>query len=105
MKLAGKPGTGDPYAGFDEAGAGNGQIPSTAPVLDPTDEGELEIELRLLRQFPTLPIFQVYYYRRFPLLTLILMGDWCSEGCNRNLKEISAKAEMVVTGYWNSARN
>jgi hypothetical protein len=55
MKLTGKPGTGDPYAGFDEAGAGNGQIPSTAPVLDPTDEGELEIELRLLRQFPTLP--------------------------------------------------
>jgi hypothetical protein len=39
MKLTGKPGTGDPYAGFDEAGTGNGQIPSTAPVLDPTDEG------------------------------------------------------------------
>ena len=45
MKLTRKPGTGDPYAGFDEAGAGNGLIPSTAPVLDPTDEGELEIEL------------------------------------------------------------
>jgi hypothetical protein len=39
MKLAGKPGTGEPYAGFDEAGAGNGPIPSTAPVLDPTCEG------------------------------------------------------------------
>jgi hypothetical protein len=24
VKLAGKPGTGDPYAGFGEAGAGNG---------------------------------------------------------------------------------
>jgi hypothetical protein len=24
MKLAGKPGTGKPYAGFDEAGVGNG---------------------------------------------------------------------------------
>jgi len=34
---------GKPYAGFDEAGAGNGLIPSTAPALDPTDEGELEI--------------------------------------------------------------
>jgi hypothetical protein len=43
MKLARNPGTGDPYAGFDEAGAGNGQISSTAPVIDPTDEGELEI--------------------------------------------------------------
>jgi hypothetical protein len=45
MKLTGKPGTGKPYAGFDEAGAGNGLKESTAPVLDPTDEGELEIEL------------------------------------------------------------
>ncbi len=44
MKLSGKPGTGNPYAGFDEAGAGNGPW-GTAPVLDPTDEGELEIEL------------------------------------------------------------
>jgi len=43
MKLTGKPGTGKPYAGFDEAGAGNGLTLSTAPVLDPTDEGELEI--------------------------------------------------------------
>jgi hypothetical protein len=57
MKLTGKPGTGEPYAGFDEAGAGNGQIPSTAPVLDPTGEGDLEIEPRLLRQFPTLPLY------------------------------------------------
>jgi len=38
MKLAGKPGTGKPYAGFDEAGAGNG-LWGTAPVLDPTCEG------------------------------------------------------------------
>ena len=39
MKLAGKPGTGEPYAGFDEAGAGNGPILGTAPVLDHTREG------------------------------------------------------------------
>jgi hypothetical protein len=37
MKLTGKPGTGDPYAGFEEAGAGNGrnQVPrqsSTLPI-------------------------------------------------------------------------
>ena len=38
MKLAGKPGTGKPYAGFGEAGAGNGPW-GTAPVLDPTCEG------------------------------------------------------------------
>jgi len=41
--------------------------------------------------------FQVSFERRFPLWTLILMGDWCSEGCNRNLKEISAKGKMSVT--------
>jgi hypothetical protein len=46
MKLAGKPGTGEPYAGFDEAGAGNGPIPSTAPVLDPTCGG---LKVRFLR--------------------------------------------------------
>jgi len=39
--------------------------------------------------------FQVYFERHFPLVTLILMGDWCSEGCNRNLKEISAKGKDV----------
>jgi len=38
MKLTGKPGTGKPYAGFDEAGAGNG-LWDTASVLDPTCEG------------------------------------------------------------------
>jgi len=43
MKLTGKPSGGNPHAGFDEAGAGNGPL-STAPVLDPTDEGELETE-------------------------------------------------------------
>ncbi len=43
--MIGKPYSGKPYAGFDEARAGNGLIPRTAPVLDPTDEGELEIEL------------------------------------------------------------
>jgi hypothetical protein len=31
---------GNPPAGFDEAGAGNGLL-STAPVFDPTDEGLL----------------------------------------------------------------
>jgi len=41
--------------------------------------------------------FQVYFQRHFPLRTLILMGDWCSEGCNRNWKEISAKKKMSVT--------
>jgi len=46
---------GKPYAGFDEAGAGGELIPSTAPALDPTDEGELEIERQPLRQLPTLP--------------------------------------------------
>jgi hypothetical protein len=45
MKLTGKPGTGDPDAGFDGAGDGNGQILSTAPLLNPADEGELEREL------------------------------------------------------------
>jgi len=38
MKLAGNPGRGEPYAGFDEAGTGNGPW-DTAPVLDPTREG------------------------------------------------------------------
>ncbi|MGD0626699.1 MAG: hypothetical protein ABSB32_18575 [Thermodesulfobacteriota bacterium] len=42
MKLTGKPGTGKPYAGFDEAGAGNG-LWGTAPVPHPTDEKVLEI--------------------------------------------------------------
>jgi hypothetical protein len=41
--------------------------------------------------------FQVSFERRFPLVTLILMGDWCSEGRNRKLKEISAKGKMAVT--------
>jgi hypothetical protein len=41
--------------------------------------------------------FQVSFERGFPLWTLILMGDWCSEGCNRNWKEISAMVEMAVT--------
>jgi len=41
--------------------------------------------------------FQVYFESHFPLVTLILMGDWCSEGCNRNLKEISAKGKRSVT--------
>ena len=50
MKLTGKPGTGKPHAGFDEAEAGNELIASTAPVLDPTDEGKLEIELAALHQ-------------------------------------------------------
>ena len=36
--------SGDPYAGLDVAGDGNGQIPSTAPFLNPVDEGELEGE-------------------------------------------------------------
>ena len=45
MKLTGKRSAGSPHATFDEAGAGNGHL-STAPVLDPTDEGELEIELQ-----------------------------------------------------------
>ena len=34
---------GNPHAAFDEARAGNGLL-NTAPVLDPTDEGELETE-------------------------------------------------------------
>ncbi len=38
VKFAGKPGRGEPYAGFDEAGAGNG-LWGTAPILDPTGEG------------------------------------------------------------------
>jgi hypothetical protein len=37
-------------------------------------------------------------------MTLILMGDWCSEGWNRNPKEISAKVEMLVTQRWSLAR-
>jgi len=44
MKLTGKPGTGNPYAGFDEAGAGNGLIPRPAPGPDPTDEGGMEMD-------------------------------------------------------------
>jgi hypothetical protein len=27
------------------------------------------------------------------------MGDWCSEGCNRNQKEISTKVKMAVPRY------
>jgi len=30
-------------------------------------------------------------------MTLILMGDWCSEGCNLKPNEISALVEMSVT--------
>jgi len=45
MKLTGKRSAGNPHATFDVAGAGNVLIRcSGAPVLDPTDEGELEIE-------------------------------------------------------------
>jgi hypothetical protein len=45
VKLTGKPSAGNPHAGIDEAGAGNALIRCRgAPVLDPTDEGELEIE-------------------------------------------------------------
>jgi len=48
--------------------------------------------------------FQVYFERRFPLWTLILMGDWCSQSCNRNWKEISAKGKMSVTQRSSSTR-
>jgi hypothetical protein len=45
MKLTGKRSAGNPHATFDEAEAGNVLITlSGAPVFDPTDEGELEIE-------------------------------------------------------------
>lgn len=45
-KLTGKRSAGNPHATFDVAGAGNVPIVlGGAPVLDPTDEGELEIEL------------------------------------------------------------
>jgi hypothetical protein len=37
-------------------------------------------------------------------MTLILMGDWCSEGWNRNPKEISATVEMLVTNAVSLAR-
>jgi hypothetical protein len=40
----------------------------------------------------------------FSLLTLILMGDWYSEGCNRKSKEISARVEMLVIQHWSLAR-
>jgi len=62
VKLTGKSSAGNPHAGFDETGAGNiamvGNVNPTgnlkslfgnplpkacAPVLDPTDEGILEI--------------------------------------------------------------
>jgi hypothetical protein len=45
-----------------------------------------------------------YLNRTHLLMTLILMGDWCSEDCNRKPKEISAKVEMLVAGSWNLAR-
>jgi hypothetical protein len=45
MKLTGKRSAGNPHATFDEAEVGNVLITlSGAPVFDPTDEGELEIE-------------------------------------------------------------
>ena len=45
MKLTGKRSAGNPHATFDVAGTGNVPIVlSGAPVLDPTDEGEMEIE-------------------------------------------------------------
>jgi hypothetical protein len=45
MKLTGKRSAGNPHATFDEAEAGNVlKTLSGAPVFDPTDEGELEIE-------------------------------------------------------------
>ena len=36
MKVLGKRSAGKPHAAFDVAGAGNGKIEFTAPVLDPT---------------------------------------------------------------------
>ena len=36
MKILGKRSAGKPHAAFDVAGAGNGEMVSTAPVLDPT---------------------------------------------------------------------
>jgi hypothetical protein len=51
-------GTGNPYAGFDEAGAGNG-LSGTAPAFDPTWEG-----LRGKIPRPTQPtVFQFYRYK------------------------------------------
>jgi len=37
-------------------------------------------------------------------MTFILMGDWYSDGCNRNSKETSAKVEMLGTRYWRDKR-
>jgi len=37
-------------------------------------------------------------------MTLILMGDWCSEGCSQKPKEISAKVKMLVTQQRSLAR-
>jgi hypothetical protein len=69
MKVTGKPGTGKPYAGFDEAGAGNGLIPGTAPALDPTEEKVLEIGYG--REAVTLPeeTGRNGEYKRRPLAT------------------------------------
>jgi hypothetical protein len=36
MKVLGKRSAGKPHAAFDVAGAGNGKLEFTAPVLDPT---------------------------------------------------------------------
>jgi hypothetical protein len=42
--------------------------------------------------------------RVYLLMTLTLMGDWYSEGCNRNSKETSAKLEMLGTRYCGDKR-
>jgi hypothetical protein len=39
MKLSGKRSAGNSHAAFDEAGDGNGDKETTAPLLDPTGYG------------------------------------------------------------------
>jgi len=44
MKSLGQRSAGKPHAALDVAGAGNVLLWSGAPVLDPTDEGDVETE-------------------------------------------------------------
>jgi len=44
MKSLGQRSAGKSHAALDVAGAGNALLCSSAPVLDPTDEGDVETE-------------------------------------------------------------
>src|SRR6058998_303494 len=90
MKRPGKPGAGDPHAGFDEAGAGDvtmgaGLRPAAkaedeppdptvrAPVLDPTDERGVETEHQPPRHSSTLLYQSMANFHTCSYLNLLIL--------------------------------